>query len=54
MTVPEDDLLHAANHILRPKDSVSLQDLFDNATVSVTHLRGWCQPSETSAGIQYL
>ena len=39
MTVPEDNLLHAANHIFRPEDSVSLQDLFVNATVSFAFVR---------------
>ena len=55
-TVPEDDLLHAANHIFRPRDSVSRQHLFDNAAVSfalsATHSRGWCQPTETSLSWQ--
>ena len=39
MTVPEDNLLHAANHIFRPEDSVSLQDLFANARVSFAFVR---------------
>ena len=55
-TVPEDDFLHAANHIFRPRDSVSRQHLLDNAAVSfalsATHSRGLCQPTETSLSWQ--
>ena len=43
MAVPEDDFLHAANHIFRPRDSVSRQHLFDNAAVSFAFVR---QPFE--------
>ena len=38
-TVPEDDFLHAANHIFRPRDSVSRQHLLDNAAVSFAFVR---------------
>ena len=39
MPVPEDDFLHAANHLFRPKENVSLKHLFDNSTVSFAIVR---------------
>ena len=38
-TVPEDKWLQRASQIFRPKENVSLQDLFANSTVSFTFVR---------------
>ena len=39
MPVPGDDFLHAANHLFRPKENVSLRHLFNISTVSFAIVR---------------